>query len=202
MGLEARCELHLEDKTVSGKARLETEELIFRGEISRKIKLKEVQSVEAAEGFLRITSPEGTFILKLGAKADKWAQNIRNPKTRAEKLDVKPGVTVSICGLNDPAFVRELAERASQVAEGKPANDSDLIFLSVESVKDLARLKPLESALKRNGAIWIVYPKGRKDITETNVRQAGLHSGLVDVKVVRFSETHTALKFVIPLARR
>lgn len=31
---------------------------------------------------------------------------------------------------------------------------------------------------------------------------AGKEAGLVDIKVVRFSETHTALKFVIPLARR
>jgi hypothetical protein len=57
-------------------------------------------------------------------------------------------------------------------------------------------------ALKRNGAIRVVYPKGRKDITENDVRQAGLRAGLVDVKVARFSETHTALKFVIPVRRR
>jgi hypothetical protein len=32
--------------------------------------------------------------------------------------------------------------------------------------------------------------------------RAGKEAGLVDVKVVRFSETHTAEKFVIPRARR
>jgi hypothetical protein len=31
---------------------------------------------------------------------------------------------------------------------------------------------------------------------------AGKAAGLVDVKVVRFSETHTAEKFVIPKSRR
>jgi hypothetical protein len=31
---------------------------------------------------------------------------------------------------------------------------------------------------------------------------AGKAAGLVDVKVVRFSETHTAEKFVIPLKAR
>ena len=31
---------------------------------------------------------------------------------------------------------------------------------------------------------------------------AGKAAGLVDVKVVKFSETHTAEKFVIPVARR
>jgi hypothetical protein len=34
------------------------------------------------------------------------------------------------------------------------------------------------------------------------VRGAGLKAGLVDVKVAGFSETHTALKFVIPKGKR
>jgi hypothetical protein len=32
--------------------------------------------------------------------------------------------------------------------------------------------------------------------------RAGKLAGLVDVKVARFSDTHTAEKFVIPVARR
>jgi hypothetical protein len=51
-------------------------------------------------------------------------------------------------------------------------------------------------------ALWIVYPKGQKQITENDVLAAGRKSGLKDVKVVGFSATHTALKFVIPLAER
>jgi len=31
---------------------------------------------------------------------------------------------------------------------------------------------------------------------------AGKRAGLVDVKVVSFSETHTAEKFVVPVAKR
>ena len=47
-----------------------------------------------------------------------------------------------------------------------------------------------------------VRRKGRKDLTEGDVRAAGKAAGLVDVKVVRFSDTHTAEKFVIPVADR
>ena len=50
--------------------------------------------------------------------------------------------------------------------------------------------------------MWVVYPKGRTDPSEVDVLEAGKAAGLVDVKVARFSETHTALKFVIPVARR
>lgn len=58
------------------------------------------------------------------------------------------------------------------------------------------------SASKPNGAVWAVFRKGRKDFNENDVLRLGLESGLVDVKVVRFSDTHTALKFVIRKADR
>ena len=54
----------------------------------------------------------------------------------------------------------------------------------------------------RDGAVWVVYRKGRKDFNENDVLRLGLESGMVDVKVVRFSETHTATKYVIRKAER
>ena len=54
------------------------------------------------------------------------------------------------------------------------------------------------TSLSSAGALWIVYPKGRQEITELQVLDAGRAAGLVDVKVVSFSATHTALKFVRP----
>ena len=44
--------------------------------------------------------------------------------------------------------------------------------------------------------LWIVYPKGRKEITEAQVFAHGKGIGLVDVKVCKFSDELTALKFV------
>jgi hypothetical protein len=43
---------------------------------------------------------------------------------------------------------------------------------------------------------------GVQHIKESDVLAAGKESGLIDVKVVRFSETHTALKFVVPVSQR
>jgi hypothetical protein len=69
-------------------------------------------------------------------------------------------------------------------------------------VDGLGRLGELELYLTRNGAVWAVFPRGRKDLREVDVIGAGAGAGLVDNKVVRFSDTHTALRFVIPVARR
>ena len=56
--------------------------------------------------------------------------------------------------------------------------------------------------LKANGALWVIRPKGRPEIPESAVMAAGKAAGLVDVKVVSFSPTHTAEKFVIPISKR
>lgn len=202
MGQEVRCEARFAGRTSAGKALLETDDLIFRGDFRLSIPLKDIQSLAAADGVLQVTWPGGTARFTLGAQAEKWAHRIRNPRSLADKLDVKPGMRVSLCGVRDAAFRELLNARTGDIFEGKPGKESDLIFLGAEAQKELAKLRPLEASLKRNGAIWVVYPKGRKEITEHDVRGAGLQAGLVDVKVARLSETHTALKFVIPAARR
>ena len=63
-------------------------------------------------------------------------------------------------------------------------------------------LADLRDALAPAGALWVLRPKGCGAITESDVMAAGKAAGLVDVKVVRFSETHTAEKFVIPVSKR
>ena len=69
-------------------------------------------------------------------------------------------------------------------------------------LSELARLEKLKASLKPNGALWIIRPKGRPEISERATMAAGKAAGLVDVKVVRFTETHTAEKFVIPVRSR
>ena len=119
-----------------------------------------------------------------------------------DKLGVKPGQRVCAFGVEDREFEKNLAAVIPDATFGKPQKETDLIFLAAEGPGDLKRLESLEASMKRNGAIWIVYPKGQKHIREADVMAAGKSAGLTDVKVCRFSETHTALRFVIPLARR
>ena len=67
---------------------------------------------------------------------------------------------------------------------------------------DLDRLESLKPAIHPAGAIWIVHPKGVKEITQNDVMAATKAAGLVDTKVCAFSTTHTALKAVIPVKSR
>ena len=119
-----------------------------------------------------------------------------------EKLGVKPGAKVSLLGSFDEGFLRELRELNSLVTNGKAAEDAEWIFFAADLEEHLAQVSKLAKSLKGAAALWIVYPKGQKDITENDVLAAGRKAGLKDVKVAGFSPTHTALKFVIPASRR
>ncbi len=127
----------------------------------------------------------------------------RGPKRpRLDKLGVKPGARVALVGHRDAAFRLELLSRTRDVSEGRPRRESDLLFFAVDGTADLARLAALQRAMKRNGAIWVLWPKGQKHISENLIRTAALGHGLVDVKVAAYSERLSALKLVIPVARR
>ena len=203
MGQEVNCKLRLGKMLAEGRALLESQELIFRAsDLRLKIAFREMSSVEAKDGWLRIRCPDGAVALELGAQAPKWAEKILHPKSLIDKLGIKAGMRISLVGLGDGDFRRDLASRTKDVNEGKAAADSDLIFLGADGAKDLDRMRTLQKSIKPNGAIWVVYPKGQKHITEAGVFAAGKQAGLVDVKVASFSATHTALKFVIPVDRR
>ncbi|MBS1842484.1 MAG: hypothetical protein JSS69_09255 [Acidobacteria bacterium] len=203
MGNEAQCVVKNGDKKVAGKALLETSELIFRSESLRlKIPFAQMKSVKAVNRELRVRSPDGSFVFELGPCAEKWAHKILNPKSRAEKLGIKQNAKITVIGKTDPGFAAELAKLSADFHYGEIANDTEWIFLFCETQKDLAKASSIAKVMRGALALWIVYPKGRKDITEMDVLSSGRKAGLKDVKVVGFSSMQTALKFVIPVNKR
>ncbi len=205
MGNEAACTVRLGKQKSSGKALLETSELLFRpadGAPRLKIPFSTIKSAKAVDGELRVETADGVTVFELGAAAEKWCEKILHPKTRAEKLGVKAGANVSLLGAFDQEFLRELRGATKNIHEGKFDASSELIFLSANTAKELAAIGKVAKALKGATGLWVVYPKGKKEITENEVIAAGRKTGLKDVKVVGFSPTHTGLKFVVPLDRR
>ena len=199
MGQEIACAASSDGRRAEGRAQLETDELRFRGADMRlRIPYSSITDVRAAGGVLEVDHDGATSTFDLGDKAARWADRITNPKTVIDKLGVKPGQRVTLRGMDTDRFAADLVARGADLAEG----DADHLFVAVETRDDLAALGELVPLIARNGAVWTVRRKGRKDLTEADVRAAGKAAGLVDVKVVRLSETHTAEKFVIPVADR
>lgn len=112
--------------------------------------------------------------------------------------------------LNEPAHYLELfADFPSELTLLEEPTSASLDFCHffvtqrTELEIQLTQLKPL---LKKDGLLWISWPKGKSKIpTEVNreaIREAGLASGLVDVKVCAVDKDWSALKFVYRLKDR
>ena len=201
MGAEADCSVTFDTKTSTGKALLEMNELIFRGDFRLKIALASIAALDAKAGKLKIVWPGGTATFALGDKALAWAEKIRNPKGLFEKLGIKPGQRVVVLHMHDDAFASQLREAGASVFT-RAAKDADALFLGAESIAGLAGMRLLVQQIKRDGAIWTVTPKGKGGIKDIDIMGIAKAAGLVALKVVSFSETHSANKFVIPRDRR
>jgi len=198
MGQAKECRLRRGRRTIEGKALLETDHLLFRGGERLKLPFRDLNGVTANGGVLRLDWNGGRAELELGAAAEKWAQKILHPPSLLDKLGVKAGVTVRLQGRFDAEFSREL----KAVGTKRPAKMADLIFLAASGTTDLARISDLARKLEPAGGLWVIYPKGVQEIREIDVIEAGRAAGLKDTKVVRFSSTHTGLRFTIPLPAR
>jgi hypothetical protein len=204
MGYEAKCRLISEGRTANGVARLEQDELLFNGDgVRLTIPLREIGEVHSREDSLFITFGRRRAALEIGRAAEKWAVRIARPPGRLDKLGVKAGMRVALVNLNDPGLAGELTGRGASIENGARASKLDLIFFGARTPADLERLPALAARLEPAGAMWLIRRKGKgAAVTEAASMAAGKQAGLVDVKVVSFSDTHTAEKFVIPVARR
>jgi len=203
MGREATCDGWVGRRKVRVKAHLDATFVRLSGEVRLTIPFAQMRGVVTRDGGLRFSCAEGCVALQLGAaQAERWAQNILHPKSRLEKLGVKPGLRAAALAISDKAFVAELdgalEKRAARSARGR----YDLIFRELRDASDLGKIEGL-CKIEPAGAVWLVYEKGKTaPLPERVVREAFLSAGLVDVKVVAFSATHTAVKLVIPRQER
>jgi hypothetical protein len=202
VGYDLACTLHLDGRATRGKALLEQHELVFRGAVRLAIPLTRITSATGRAGPLDVRFGARTATFDLGPAAAKWARRITNPPSRLDKLGIKPGKTLLVLSLPEDHFLTEAIERGAIVVKKTPSGGADLVFYGAAARPALERLPALVSKIKPDGAIWIVRPKGQPAITESDVMSAGRRAGLVDVKVVSFSDTLTAEKFVIPVAKR
>ncbi|MEO6443747.1 MAG: DUF3052 domain-containing protein [Gemmatimonadaceae bacterium] len=204
MGLEAECTLRRGRRGIAGRAQLETDFLLFRGEESReKVLLAQVTAAAVEGEDLVLHHGDARTVLRFEqGVAAKWATKILHSPSLLDKLGVKDGMQVVVLGVRDDAFLTQLAQRVGTYRK-RAAAGSDLVFLAAESSEALDRLPALRKTLVPNGAIWVVHRKGKgAALKDTMVFAAARGAGLVDTKVASFSATHTAERLVMPRAKR
>lgn len=125
----------------------------------------------------------------------------------AKKLGIKPGHTRL---LYDPPdhYEQLFSDLPDDLLEGTFENESvDFIHLFITTQENLEnQFLKYKTTLKKNGLMWISWPKGKSKIV-TNlkrdyIREYGLDHGLVDVKVAAIDEDWSGVKFVYRLKDR
>lgn len=120
-----------------------------------------------------------------------------------DKLGIRPGMRVALIDIDDPDIPTLVRDRTSDITEGWPEPETDIVLLGAESTEVLEPLRALAARIRPNGAIWVVSRKGKAaTLRDVDVIEAAKAAGLVDNKVASFSSTHTSLRLVIPVALR
>ena len=132
----------------------------------------------------------------------------------SEKLGYKPGMAAGFIALPNhlEAVVAAIGfssvTSAARWAEfpGRAAAYDVIHVFAMRADEIEAGLGVLQSAIKRDGMIWISWPKKTSgivcDVSESFVRAAALKLDLVDVKVAAIDAVWSGLKFVIRRDRR
>jgi hypothetical protein len=199
MGLEAECTVRVGRKTLQGKALLESEALLFRGDVRLDLPFSSLKVVEVDGDDLVVD--DHRFALG-AARALRWSRLIKEPKPLFEKLELTSESTVAVVDIQDDIFLTAIRERLAGVVEGRVPEGASTIFFGAGTKAALRKLPLLRARMAADGALWVVRPKGGTAVTEKDVFEAVRDQGLKDVKVVAFSKTHTAHKFVVPLEMR
>src|SRR5688572_23735984 len=187
---------------VNCKADFASDHVTFSGGRRGEVAYTKVEVLGTAKGVLRLRVDGALMEFPLGAKVDRVAAKVRKPPTLMEKLGVHSGLKVAVVNVEAKAFNAELEASAPDAVRGEPGRPVDLLFLGVRGRDELERVGPAARHLKPDGGLWVVYPKGRRNLREPDVLAAGRAAGLKDVKVARVSTSLTALKFVHPVEAR
>jgi hypothetical protein len=122
-------------------------------------------------------------------------------KPLVDKLGIKNGMSVFILSPPDNYFslLGKLPDGVDLKKERKASLDFIQLFTKERSELQAA-IPALANSLSPNGMLWISWPKGSSgmptDLNENIIRDIGLPTGLVDIKVAAIDETWSGLKFV------
>lgn len=187
---------------VNCKADFASDHVTFSGGRRGEVPYSKIQVVATAKGILKLRVDGAMMEFPLGTKVDRIAAKVRKPPTLMDKLGVTSNLSCAVVNIEAKAFLLELAQANPDHRTGSPARPVDLLFLGVRGRDELDRIAAMVDRVKPDGGLWVVYPKARRDLRESDILEHGRAAGLKDIKVARVSPTLTALKFMRPIDTR
>lgn len=192
MGREATIQAEYAGRAGQAKVLLESEGLILRAPLTARISRDGITDLAVEGEALTGLGPDGAFRLTLGAaEAAKWKAALEKPlPTLAEKLGLKPGVTVWLFGDFE-------APELSVALAGTPRADlavADLRLIRAESLGAL--MQGLDESATSSAPVWIIHGKGKAAALSDNaVRQVMREAGFIDTKACAVSGVLSATRY-------
>lgn len=199
MGLEAVCAVSCGGPASVGKAHCGDGVLEFSGDFRLKWKWSDLESVVVEGETLVVVRNGERADFELGESAEKWRHAILNPRSVVEKMGLKPTHQYQLWGNFEPEFLADVVAQAGEPAKVGPY---DVLFVRLLDFSDLSQIVNARAEIKRNGMIWVLWAKGRKEFNDSHIRAYCLAHGLVDVKIASVSSVLTSCKYVIPVKDR
>lgn len=128
--------------------------------------------------------------------------SVRPPGSALDRLGIRAGMRVALVGVGDEAVAGLAREATQNVTSMLPREPVDVVIYQADGVFALRRISELMSAVRRTGALWVLWPRDESGIGQAHVRRAGLDAGLVDVMAASLSDRLSGLKFVYRLKDR
>lgn len=125
----------------------------------------------------------------------------------AKKLGIKPWSVVYFKNVPKSVITEIKSGEPSATVVSRLGANIDVALVCSTKGADLAKaLDSIKPKLVQDGGLWLSWPKKSSgiatDVTETQVREMGLASGLVDNKVCAIDDTWSGLRFVIRVKDR
>jgi hypothetical protein len=201
MGREAVCTCDWGGTVAEVRALLESNELILRGDIRKRVAFHEINGVKVQSDGLCFSVGGERVQLVLGTSTDaKWAAAIATPPpSLARKLGIAAATVVRTIGSIEDENLKAALEEAARVS----SKGAELVVACVDTPESLkSAIKQARAALAKAVPIWIVYAKGPGHaLNEAVIRSTLRGIGLMDTKVASVSSALTALRFSKAQAR-
>lgn len=195
MGREAICTCDWAGEVTEVKALLETNEIILRGGLRKRLPFHQVSQVKTVADRLCFNVDGERVELFIGSPAaEKWAATITSPPpSLAKKLGITPQTVVRTIGNLCDQNLKQALSEAARIS----ARNADILVACVDSPESLrVSLEQGKVDLAKGKPMWVVYAKGPGHaINETMIRSLLRANGMMDTKVASVSAKFTALRF-------
>ena len=196
MGREVQCRCRWAAQTSAVKALLESDEIIIRGEIKRRVPLAEARHLRVDAGGLHfVVGSDQVTISMAESEAEHWLKKMTAPPpSLREKLGLRDGAKALVIGqVSDAALKKALHGHTTSIS-----GDARMVIMIAQDESHLAVAASAHKRLAASAPLWIVYTKGKSStFGETRVREGMRALKYIDTKVASVSTTLTASRFSI-----